>query len=708
MIKINVFKLAKSLVKRYKFNCHNTYLLLVVLFTFSLNTLFLLNVSANSTEFSYTGGEQIFNPPQEGIYLIELWGAQGGDDGSGIGGRGGYASGEISLSQDDSLRVRVGGQGVRGPSGNAGVFQGGYNGGGAGYASDGYLHASGGGASDVLLDGNQIIVAGGGGGGDDYGSSQGGDGGGLTGEAGTTSIMFASPGGGGTQNSGGSSSGNATAGSFGNGGNSSTGTLNGGSGGGGGYYGGGGGHTAAGGGGSSFIGGVDNGSTTAGQRAGDGLARITFLGESPPWEDVPGDEIEDVEEEELLINIPDIDSRIYKTDDPDVRFFKIPDDLIVDLREDYNNLIINTPHFEVFIPHRIFRDLHTNPNGYKMFMGCTEQTVEKDEIIAQMLVDDPDVLNYSNIYNFGLFSAEDEDSNAVDTISEFSEPMQIKLKNVGDKDGLEFNNVNETAVFYVEPEYDNDVLISAHSFFTGNADYGRDITFLTDHFSFFVVKYRDGFYFTDQGAVNDSYARREIEKLSSLKILSGDPSGNFNPSNQMQRTHFSIALNNTLGKIGTEYEAGLYNDVLPSDYFAGPIARLHSHRIPDTFNPVGDPFGVYVDPNDHSQGRRNITRIEAAVFMSNSYEYLSRLIPNLSQRAPRDINYQDIDNSMPKQEREAVSIVTQTGVMQGWDDDYGQRNFNPNEPLTREMAAIILYNFQRIYNRGLTFNADVN
>jgi len=251
-------------------------------------------ITAIQTEFNYTGGVQTFTVPA-GItsVTIEVWGAEGGVDGSpSSGGLGGYAIGTLAVSAGSTLYLYVGGQGQSGGAtdrNNAG----GWNGGGYGgfdNSSQTKNGGGGGGASDVRNGGqaleNRVIVVGGGGG--SANSASGGNGGGTSGTAGTT-FNTGIGGGGGTQSSGGTVSTTAwgaSAGSLGLGGNGSTNQNAWGSaGGGGGYYGGGGGtgtaihgsgYAGGGGGGSSYTGGVTSASTTAGQRSGNGLIKITY------------------------------------------------------------------------------------------------------------------------------------------------------------------------------------------------------------------------------------------------------------------------------------------------------------------------------------------------------------------------------------------------------------------------------------------------
>ena len=225
--------------------------------------------------YDYTGAPQSFNTPVNGIYKVELWGAQGGqDDSENVsnsqtdlyrGANGGYTKGNLILDQNEVLYVYVGERPVN--KGYAGSFNGG---GAAGYSGTG-----GGGATDVrLIPGawnnieglrSRIMVAGGGAGGYENASAAGG----LVGHHRADSL---NEGYGGSQTAGGTG-GNTLSltcsygrpakagdGTFGMGGGSDYY----GTGGGGGYYGGGGGvhyclgdSGGAGGGGSSFISGYN-------------------------------------------------------------------------------------------------------------------------------------------------------------------------------------------------------------------------------------------------------------------------------------------------------------------------------------------------------------------------------------------------------------------------------------------------------------------
>lgn len=130
--------------------------------------------------FNYIDDYQKFVAEDHGYYKIEAWGASGGDSRkNGVvtpnaSGFGGYTSGIIFLSRNQTLYVYVGGKGGIGAVKNN--SKGGYNGGGIGTwdNADDEVAGGGGGATDIrLIDGewndfeslkSRIMVAGGGGG----------------------------------------------------------------------------------------------------------------------------------------------------------------------------------------------------------------------------------------------------------------------------------------------------------------------------------------------------------------------------------------------------------------------------------------------------------------------------------------------------------------------------------------------------------------
>lgn len=264
--------------------------------------------TSGSNTYNYTGSLQTFTVPS-GVSSVNIrvWGAQGASNQGGIlGGKGGYATGNLAVTPGDVLNIYVGGTN-------------GYNGGGARGTTPctAALGGNGGGASDVRLNstaiGARVIVGAGGGGaggqrlaGCGRGTG-GGGGGGYYGGGGGAAWPGVPPGGpvptGGTQATGGTG-GVSTWASLNPGNNGANGGLGfGGKGGneisssqfgsataqpggvGGGLTGGNGLYNSAnnwtgqsGAGGSSYIGGVTGGSTTSGSRSGNGQVIITYTG----------------------------------------------------------------------------------------------------------------------------------------------------------------------------------------------------------------------------------------------------------------------------------------------------------------------------------------------------------------------------------------------------------------------------------------------
>lgn len=243
-------------------------------------------INSGSQTFNFTGAAQTFRVPLGVTKLtVELWGAQGGGSAAG---RGGYAKGVVTVIPNSIVYVYVGGQGTYKGGQPCGV-NGGFNGGGPTgsqcCSNAGSGAGSGGGATDIRLGSTSLnarVLVAGGGGGSYRSTTSGGNGGGTTGSNGGNYNGVTATGG--TQTAGGRVGGHftnhscsaGTNGSFGQGGR---GDGNDGGGGGGGWYGGGGGPNNGNGAGGSSYGKpvtVTGFTTTAGQRTGNGQAKISW------------------------------------------------------------------------------------------------------------------------------------------------------------------------------------------------------------------------------------------------------------------------------------------------------------------------------------------------------------------------------------------------------------------------------------------------
>ena len=113
--------------------------------------------------FSTTGKNEVTLNP--GTYKLEVWGAQGGsyNESYGVGGKGGYSYGTLTLTETTNLFVYVGGKGSYSSSSSTTAKGGGGTNGGGNAA---YRGGGGGGASDIRINTDslyaRVIVAGGG------------------------------------------------------------------------------------------------------------------------------------------------------------------------------------------------------------------------------------------------------------------------------------------------------------------------------------------------------------------------------------------------------------------------------------------------------------------------------------------------------------------------------------------------------------------
>ena len=106
------------------------------------------NSNSVNQSYPYSGSSGTYTVPYTGAYTITLYGAQGGNYGSYIGGYGGMVQARVFLYQGEVLTYNIGGQN-------------GYNGGGSGST---YVKGGGCTVLSSSLKGNNFLIAGGGGG----------------------------------------------------------------------------------------------------------------------------------------------------------------------------------------------------------------------------------------------------------------------------------------------------------------------------------------------------------------------------------------------------------------------------------------------------------------------------------------------------------------------------------------------------------------
>ncbi|MBR0065803.1 MAG: C10 family peptidase [Paludibacteraceae bacterium] len=114
----------------------------------------------SSIPYEYSGTIQTFTAPVTGVYELHAWGAQGGKFNENQGGLGGYATCRTNLTAGETIYIYVGGQGSAStPGGGTGGWNGGGLG-GAGYATNHTGSAGGGGATHISKVNNQVLGSG--------------------------------------------------------------------------------------------------------------------------------------------------------------------------------------------------------------------------------------------------------------------------------------------------------------------------------------------------------------------------------------------------------------------------------------------------------------------------------------------------------------------------------------------------------------------
>lgn len=140
------------------------------------------NSEKSVLNFAYTGKAQSVTL-EPGKYVLECWGAQGGyRSNSSYGGKGGYSTGTLTLTQKTTIYIYVGGSGNSVTSASNSIYPGGFNGGG--YR---YNYKGGGGATDIRIGSTSLyarVIVAGGGGSDGSSSYSGGYAGGVSGARG--------------------------------------------------------------------------------------------------------------------------------------------------------------------------------------------------------------------------------------------------------------------------------------------------------------------------------------------------------------------------------------------------------------------------------------------------------------------------------------------------------------------------------------------
>ncbi|WP_187768176.1 S-layer homology domain-containing protein [Paenibacillus sp. PL91] len=195
-------------------------------------------------------------------------------------------------------------------------------------------------------------------------------------------------------------------------------------------------------------------------------------------------------------------------------------------------------------------------------------------------------------------------------------------------------------------------------------DGSSEITIRSPHNSIYTVIQSDKSFADLQG----HWAKADVELLANKWILNGKTDQQFAPDAQITRAEFAAMLVRSLGLV--EGKADGFNDVQPSDWFAGAVSTAFKAGL---INGYED--GTF-RPN------ANITREQMVAMMIRAIKAGGKEIQADQALLNRFADLSDI----AQWSREAVSQALKAGLIQGMSD----KTFAPGEPATRAQAAVTL------------------
>ncbi|NQF13424.1 DUF4855 domain-containing protein [Brevibacillus sp. HB1.3] len=170
--------------------------------------------------------------------------------------------------------------------------------------------------------------------------------------------------------------------------------------------------------------------------------------------------------------------------------------------------------------------------------------------------------------------------------------------------------------------------------------------------------------FTDLG---NSYARKAVNRLAALHMISGQGENRFNPQNTISRQDIAVLLTKVIGLQPTEIEKAVFEDVPLENPYAPYVYGLSE-------------LGVMNGKSEHTMGALDpLTRQELAVMLSRLMKEGS--VTKVAGQTP--VTYND-GEEIADYAKTAVEEVTNQRWMQG-----ANGKFNPTGTVTRAEAAVI-------------------
>ena len=163
-----------------------------------------------------------------------------------------------------------------------------------------------------------------------------------------------------------------------------------------------------------------------------------------------------------------------------------------------------------------------------------------------------------------------------------------------------------------------------------------------------------------------------VTELSENKIVSGDGTGKFNPSDNVTREQFLKMLIEATG-IETAESENTFEDVLSGAWYKPYVLKAKNLGVVDGISDTE--FGI----------GRNITRQDMAVMISRTIEKLGLSIDAVETDAFAD------DEKVSDYAKEAVTYMKSIGLIEGYNNEY-----RPIDNLTRAEASKVIYELLQI------------
>lgn len=176
--------------------------------------------------------------------------------------------------------------------------------------------------------------------------------------------------------------------------------------------------------------------------------------------------------------------------------------------------------------------------------------------------------------------------------------------------------------------------------------------------------------------ISDSWAKDYIEVMAAKSFINGIGDNKFNPKDTLTKAQFITLLVKAINEKIGGYQ-GIYNDCKQTDWFTSYVET--AYKLGLTNEKKGEEF----NPN------ANISRKEMAVLVVKAYVGYMGSSPKITN--PK--SFSDVSD-ISKEDIDYINKATELKLISGMPDG----TFKPNNTLTREQAAVIIYRLLNIIN----------